>query len=146
LAALADASALLWRLELRNIDLNARWQHLADRWAGATLAHARPFFIVHAVMAFAAAGRTALATRALKALPRVPARDIARTLPEYALTLPVCEALVAFAARNYAACLAAFERVRHIADRCGGSHAQCAVLQLTFAEAAVRAQQSLMAA
>src|SRR6185437_14072072 len=58
LAALADASALLWRLQLRNIDLGARWRRLADRWEKARLTQARPFFIVHAVMAFAATGRT----------------------------------------------------------------------------------------
>jgi len=128
IAALADASALLWRLQLRSVDLGTRWRRLADRWEKAQLAEARPFFIVHAMMAFAAAGRAAAATRLLETLPTVDITEAARILPEYALAQPVCEALLAFAAQDYAACLAALERVRHIADRCGGSLAQCELL------------------
>jgi tetratricopeptide (TPR) repeat protein len=32
MSALADASALLWRLQLRNIEVSERWRLLADRW------------------------------------------------------------------------------------------------------------------
>jgi hypothetical protein len=28
-----DASAMLWRLHLRGIDVGERWQALAERWA-----------------------------------------------------------------------------------------------------------------
>jgi hypothetical protein len=146
LAALADASALLWRQQLRNIDLGARWRQLADRWETARLTQARPFFIVHAVMAFAATGRTQAATRLLATLPPVDLSEAARILPEYALAPPVCEALLAFAANDYAACIASLERVRHIANRCGGSIAQCELLQLTFAEATQRARRGRLAA
>ncbi|HEX3974516.1 MAG TPA: hypothetical protein VHX19_24490 [Stellaceae bacterium] len=146
LAALADASALLWRLNLRNVDLGGRWQPLADRWGSATLADARPFFIVHAMMAFAAAGRTARAARLLAALRSVDVDDTAQTLPEDALALPVSEALLAFAAHDYVGSLAFLERVRHIADRCGGSLAQCDILQLTVVEATARARHGQMAA
>jgi hypothetical protein len=31
MSELADASALLWRLQLRNIQVGDRWQRLADR-------------------------------------------------------------------------------------------------------------------
>ena len=57
MSGLADASALLWRLQLRNIEVDERWRQLADRWEMQTLAGVRPFYIVHAMMAFAAAGR-----------------------------------------------------------------------------------------
>ena len=69
MSVLADASALLWRLQLRNIEVGERWQVLADRWEMQTLAGARPFYVVHAMMAFAAAGRTAAAARVFEALP-----------------------------------------------------------------------------
>ena len=59
--ALADGSALLWRLKLRNIPVGKRWRELADRWERQSLAGVRPFFIIHAVIAFAAAGRTTAA-------------------------------------------------------------------------------------
>src|SRR5215813_12964920 len=53
ISVLADASAFLWRLQLRNIHVDGRWQLLADRWEMRTLAGARPFYVVHAMMAFA---------------------------------------------------------------------------------------------
>jgi hypothetical protein len=60
---IADASALLWRLHLRNIRVGERWQPLADSWEMKTLTDVRSFYIVHAMMAFAAAGREAAAQR-----------------------------------------------------------------------------------
>src|SRR5262252_2973625 len=33
ISALADGSALLWRLQLQDVDVGERWQLLADRWA-----------------------------------------------------------------------------------------------------------------
>lgn len=146
LTTLADASALLWRLHLRDIDVGARWRHLADRWEETPLAEARPFFRVHAMAAFAAAGRRAAATRLLESLPPFDISDAAQISTEQALARPVCEALLAFAARDYTACIDALGRVSHIADRCGGSLAQCKLSQLTFVEATRRAQQMLWAA
>ena len=68
ISVLADASALLWRLQLRNIEVGGRWQRLADRWEMQTLAGARPFYVVHAMMAFAAAGRAAAAARVFESI------------------------------------------------------------------------------
>src|SRR5262249_40726264 len=68
ISELADASALLWRLELRNIEVSRRWRRLSDRWELQSLAGARPFYIVHAMMAFVAAGRAAAAARVWEAL------------------------------------------------------------------------------
>jgi tetratricopeptide (TPR) repeat protein len=139
MTALADASALLWRLKLRNIDVNVRWRQLADRWEKQTLTGARPFYIVHAMMAFAATGRTEAAARALGALQRIDPADPSPPLTEEALALPFCEALLAFAGGDYPSCIVSLTRVRHIANSCGGSVAQCDVVHLTFTEAAIRA-------
>jgi hypothetical protein len=145
LSVLADASALLWRLQLRNIRGGGRWRPLADRWETHTLDGARPFYVVHAMMAFAAAGRTAAAARAFAALQLIDTRGASLSLPEEALALPLCEALLAFARSDYAACVDFVERVRHIADRCGGSLAQCDLIHLTFTEAALRARKARLA-
>lgn len=142
---LADASALLWRLQLRNIDVGARWQRLADRWEMHSFAGVRPFYAVHAMMAFAAAGRAAAAARVFEAVPHV---DIAGTLPsvpEEALAASFCEALLAFTRDDYATSVGWMEQVRHIADRCGGSLAQCDLIHLTFTEAAFRARKDRLA-
>ena len=82
ISVLADASSLLWRLQLRNIDVGGRWRDLADRWEVRNLTGTRPFYAVHAMMAFAAAGRTIAAARLLKALPRTETVGLSLRLPE----------------------------------------------------------------
>ena len=82
MSALADASALLWRLQLRDFELSARWQLLADRWELQNLAGAGPFYLAHAMMAFAAAGRAAAAARLVAALPSPDSRAALASLPE----------------------------------------------------------------
>jgi len=122
-----------------------RWQLLADRWETCTLADARPFYIVHAMMAFVAAKRTAAAAGVFEALTPVDTNAALLPLPEEALVSPFCEALLAFARRDYAACVERLLRVRHIAHRCGGSLAQCDLIHLTFTEAALRARKAGLA-
>lgn len=144
ISVLADASALLWRLQLRSIEVGTRWRALADRWETQSLTGVRPFFVVHAMMAFAAAGRTTAAARLLEALPQIPSGALPSP-PEQALAAPFCEGLLAFARSDYAACVDWLVRVRHIADRCGGSLAQCDLIHLTFTEAALRARKARLA-
>ena len=145
MAALADGSALLWRLQLQDVDVGERWRLLADRWARHNLADARPFYVVHAMMAFVAAGRPAAAVRLAEALPASNGNDASSLSPEDALAAPLCEALLAFARGDYTASVEWLQRVRHIAHRCGGSLAQCDVIHLTLTEAALRARQARLA-
>ena len=145
MAELADGSALLWRLNLRNIPVGDRWRELADRWERQSLAGVRPFFVIHSVIAFAAAGRMTAAARALAALPRIAANDASLPAPEVALALPFCEALLAFADGDYGACVKWLKPVHDVVHRCGGSLAQCDIVHLTFTEAALRAGKSHLA-
>jgi hypothetical protein len=96
-------------------------------------------------MAFAAAGRPAAAARVFEALPHTDTSDTSLSLPENALAPPFCEALLAFARSDHAACVEWLIHVRHIAHRCGGSLAQCDLIHLTFTEAALRARKSRLA-
>jgi hypothetical protein len=143
--ALADASALLWRLQLRNADLGARWQHLADGWEARPLAGARPFYAAHAMMAFVAAERDGVAAQLIEKLRSMVVRAVSLAAPEEVLVLPLCEALRAFARRDYAACIEWIARVRHVAHQCGGSIAQCDLIHLTLTEAALRARKTRLA-
>jgi len=145
LSVLADASALLWRLQLRDVETGSRWQVLADRWETQSLAGARPFYVVHAIMALAAAGRAAEARRVLGTLPRADAISHSPTVPEDALLPPFSEALLAFARKDYATCIDLLTHVRHAAHQCGGSLAQCDLFNLTFTEAAFRAERARLA-
>jgi hypothetical protein len=54
---MVDASAMLWRLYLRGVDVGDRWQAVADGWAPIAAAGSYAFNDVHAVMAFIGAGR-----------------------------------------------------------------------------------------
>ena len=145
MSALADGSALLWRLQLQDIDVGERWRLLADRWAMHNLDDARPFYVVHAMMALVAAGRPVAAMRLANAIPSTHGTEVSSLPPEDALAAPLSQALLAFARSDYAACVTWLQRVRHIANRCGGSLAQCDVIHLTLTEAALRARQASLA-
>ena len=145
LSKIADASALLWRLHLRNISVGERWRSLADRWETQTLADMRPFYIVHAMMAFAASGRQAAAQRMFDECSQVETRGASALYSENALIQPLCKALLAFAYGDYTSCVELLVRVRHLAHRCGGSLAQCDLVHLTVTEAALRARNEKVA-
>jgi tetratricopeptide (TPR) repeat protein len=145
MSELADASALLWRLQLRNFRVGGRWQSLADRWEEQTLTNARPFYVAHAMMALAAAGRWATVQRILGTLPHIDTNSITGPYPEEALMLPLCQALLAFAKGDYTGCVESLRHVRHVAHRCGGSLAQCDLVHLTLTEAALRAHKANLA-
>lgn len=145
ISVLADASSLLWRLRLRNVEVGGRWRVLADRWKMQDLADARPFYIVHAMMAFSAAGYRAAAARIFKALRHTETIGASSLLPEEALASPFCEALVAFVRSNFSECVDWLTRVRGLAHRCGGSLAQCDLIHLTYTEAALRARKVSLA-
>jgi len=145
LSSLADGSALLWRLQLQGREVRERWRQLADRWATRTLAEVRPFYAVHAMMALAAAGRTAAALRLMETLPHSAFQEGSLLNPEEALAPPVCEALLAFVHGDYIKCVQRLSQVRRVAYRCGGSLVQCDVVHLTLTEAALRAQWGRLA-
>ena len=145
MSELADASALLWRLQLRNIRVDDRWRPLADSWEMQILTDMRPFYIIHAMMAFAAAGRAAAAQRIFNRLLQAETSNTLASYPESALLQPTCKALLAFARGDYAGCAELLVRVRHIAHRCGGSLAQCDLIHLTATEAALRAHKENLA-
>ncbi len=116
MAALTDASALLWRLGLRNIPLGNRWEVLADRWQTQSLTEAQPFYLVHAMMAFAAARRTAAEAMLFELVPTANESDASSPSSEEALAFMTCKALLTFSCSNYEACLEWLARLRPIED------------------------------
>jgi tetratricopeptide (TPR) repeat protein len=145
ISELADASALLWRLQLTGLELGERWSQLADLWNDQNLADARPFYIAHAMMAFAGAHRIDAVQRIFDLLAGAETNGKLALHPEETLFAPLCEALFAFASGENARCAERLETVRHIAHECGGSQAQCDVVQLTLVEAALRASKANLA-
>jgi tetratricopeptide (TPR) repeat protein len=144
IAGLIDASSLLWRLHLRRFDVGARFATLAGRWAQhADDAHCA-FNDLHAMMAFAGAGRWDLAARLLAAQERRLARPAGANRDMTRLAgYPACRALLAFARGDWRSAEALLRSLPPVAHRIGGSHAQRDVLQLTRAAAAARRGPSM---
>ncbi|OWJ66837.1 tetratricopeptide repeat protein [Inquilinus limosus] len=140
-----DATALLWRLHLRGVDGGARWADLADTWAPMAEDGYYAFNDMHAMMAFVATGRDADAGRLLAAQARRADSGGTNAAMTAEVGLPVCRALRAFGAGDYATAVELLGPVRAVAHRFGGSHAQRDVLNLTLVEAALRGGQADLA-
>jgi len=136
---LVDASAMLWRLQLRGVDVGDRWASLADRWAPVAAAGSFAFNDVHAMMAFASAGQRER-VEALHAAQRQAlqvADDNAAALRD--VGRPVTLAIEAFVAGDAPRAVEWLRPVRNRAHRFGGSHAQRDLIDQTLIEAARRA-------
>jgi tetratricopeptide (TPR) repeat protein len=142
-----DAAAMLWRLHLRGIDVGDRWQAVADAWEPIADAGNYAFNDAHAMMAFVGAGREQAAQRIFDAQADVLAR---RSGDNVAFTRdvgqPVARAIWAFGQGQYDLTVRDLRRVRNIAHRFGGSHAQRDLIDLTLIEAAFRSGRHALAA
>jgi len=140
-----DATALLWRLELRSANLGDRWQKLAACWEPLAEHSYYAFNDAHAVMAFVAAGRADLAQRTIAAMERKSGGSDTNAMMTRDVGLPLARAVMAFAAGRYGDAIALLLPIRTIANRFGGSHAQRDLIHLTLVEAALRARHSRLA-
>ena len=143
--ALIDATALLWRLELRGVNVCGLWRQLAQHWSRSSLSGERAFTLLHALLAFAAAGSKHLAAGISALLRQDPATRAANTAQDLALAIPLAEGLQAYGRGDYEGAVARMSTVRALAYRCGGSVAQCDLIHLTLIEAALRAQKARLA-
>lgn len=139
-----DASALLWRLLLDGVDTGDRLATLADAWAGRV--GAEPWYVfndLHAVMAFAGAGRRDDGHAVIDQLTHYVDRAAGlRKGTNGAMTaevgLPACRAVVAFAEGRFGDVVTELAPIRTVLHHFGGSHAQRDALQRTLLEAAMR--------
>ncbi len=136
---MVDASALLWRLYLRGAPVGQRWRELADAWAGKAEDGYYAFNDAHAMMAFIGGGRDDAAAALLARLERRATEPGTNAALVAEVGLPLCRALLAFARADYGTAVEVLMRLRPIAHRFGGSHAQRDALSLTLLEAAIRA-------
>jgi tetratricopeptide (TPR) repeat protein len=143
--ALVDASALLWRLTLRGVEVGARWRTLAKHWKRIDLEGQRAFTLAHAATAFAAAGRMQQARRLEIFLRSNPARRAMNAPEDLELSIAFIAGLQAFVRGDYRTAVERLDAVRAIANRCGGSVAQCDCIHLTLTEAALRAHRAHLA-
>lgn len=140
---MGDAAAMLWRLNLRGVDVGGRWTALADNFAREPRGQSA-FVDTHAMMAFVGAGRDADAEALLEvqqAVLRGPG-DNAYFVGE--VGLPAMQAIHAFGHGDYARATDLLRGVRSKTNRFGGSHAQRDVLDLTLIAAAGRAGETAL--
>jgi tetratricopeptide (TPR) repeat protein len=142
---MVDASALLWRLQLRGFDVSGRWSALADRWEPLAAAANYAFNDVHAMMAFVGADRRHAAASILEAQLAAMERDDDNAMFTRDVGRPLTLAIRAFGDGDYAEAVRLLRPIRNIAARFGGSHAQRDLLDLTLIEAAFRSNQSQLA-
>jgi tetratricopeptide (TPR) repeat protein len=142
---LLDASALLWRLKVYGADVGNRWQSLADAWEPRIGEAWYAFNDMHAMMAFAGAGRFDLGRRLIGVLERTAATHTENGTVTRAIGLPVSEALLAYAENRYSEAVTLLGPVRTLAVRAGGSHAQRDVMAQTLLSAAEKAGQIQLA-
>ena len=142
---MVDASALLWRLQLRGVDVGTRWQALASCWEPFTEHAYYAFNDVHAVMAFVGARHFDLAQRTVAAMEQKLGGTDTNAMMTREVGLPLAQALVSFANASYADTVKRLLPIRTIASRFGGSHAQRDLIHLTLVEAALRSGQVKLA-
>jgi hypothetical protein len=140
-----DASAMLWRLQLRGIDVGDRWNTLADRWAAVSQASTYAFNDWHAMMAFVGAGRDADAKALLAGQDEALKGDNDNVGFLRDVGQDATRAVHAFAAGRYGEAVQRLRPLRSRAHRFGGSHAQRDLIDLTLIEAARLDGQGLLA-
>jgi hypothetical protein len=142
---LIDASALLWRLQLRGIDVGSRWEPVADRWAPMARAGNYAFNDMHAMMAFALAGRSADAQAVLEAQAAAAEADDDNADFTLEVGHAATRSVKAYAEGDYATAVQLLRPIRNKAHRFGGSHAQRDLLDQTLIDAARRDGQATLA-
>jgi len=142
---LIDASALLWRLQLRGVGVGERWAGVAERWAAMAADGNYAFNDFHAAMAFASAGRDDLLGLLREAQRRACTRDDDNARFTSQIGAPGVEAVMAFVEGDHGRCVARLRAIRNQAQRFGGSHAQRDLVDQTLITAAERGGQQRFA-
>jgi hypothetical protein len=142
---LVDASQLLARIALRGGTVGTRWNELADCWAQTAEGGFYVFNDLHALLAYAFAGREQEANRMLTALEKSAGGVGTNAENVRAIGLPIALAIVAMAAGRPAEALELLLPIRSRSYRIGGSHAQRDLVQLTTIGAALAAGNGRLA-
>ncbi|GAB4519831.1 MAG: tetratricopeptide repeat protein [Amphiplicatus sp.] len=133
------AVSMLWRLELRGLDVGERWAPVAAQARARAGEHLFPFHDLHYLYALARAGAPGEAAAFLASMERhaesLPAPE---GEPWREAAIPCARGALAFAQGDYAAAAGHFARALPHLQKIGGSHAQ-RHLFVECAEAAARA-------
>lgn len=119
------AVSMLWRLEMRGVDVGARWAPVLEQVRRRAGEHILPFHDLHYLYALARAGEPGEADLLLDSLTRHAEASVDPYREFWRETgMPAARAVRAFAAGDYAASAEGFARALPRLERVGGSHAQ----------------------
>jgi tetratricopeptide (TPR) repeat protein len=135
----ASSASLLWRMEIRGIDVGGRWQDLADHVQGRTGEHVQPFLDLHYLYALARAGRDDKVDEMLASIAAhaVNAPEVARTA-WHEVAVPAARGLTAYARGDYEAAYADLTAATPRLQEIGGSHAQRDLFVQTWLDTLLR--------
>lgn len=136
-----NAASLLLRLELCGVNVGDRWSALADIVETRVDDHVLGFTDTHFMMALARAGRGAAADTLLSSLRSFGAASKGNAAAAIAeqLTVPVREAVLAFAEKNFDRAVDLLHPLRDLWQGLGASHAQRDIFSQILIEAAIDA-------
>jgi len=134
-ASAADATALLWRLQLDGVDPGSRWLLLADCWNMYRSPGFWPFLDLHAAIAFNAAGDFDRAQRHARAVAACARADTHSAHLARTVTLPGLRAIEAFAAEAYDSAGVALRALRPALGYLGASQVQVSLFERMLIEA-----------
>lgn len=134
-----NAASMLFRLERQGVDVGARWVEIADKAEARIGDCLSAFTLPHWMMALGATGREAAAEHLLAAMRAFGNEPVALASVVRDYALPVAEAVLLHARKQYASAVARMRPALGGMYRLGASHAQQEVFEQLFLDSAVKA-------
>ncbi len=138
---LCNATALLSRLEMQEVEIGDRWEELGEICARRIEDNIFAFHDAHYVTALTASGRDAEARKMLDAVAKAARADTTEACVYDDVGVALCEAMVAFRAGDNDRVVELLEPVRYEVYRIGGSHAQRDLFAQILLRAALAAKR-----
>jgi tetratricopeptide (TPR) repeat protein len=143
---IANAVAMLLRLEFRGVDVGGRWAELSERSVTRIDEHLMPFHDTHFLLALACGGRPDVAAKMVESMRAYVATSKASAVPVVReVCIPLAEALIAYSAGDYGRAVDLLTPIRCEIQRIGGSHAQRDLFAELLVEAALKAGRFALA-
>ncbi len=141
------AISMLWRLEMRGVDVGDRWTPIAAKVAERELEHIQPFHDLHYVFALSRAGWQDQVDAFLDSMKRHAARRDAYWRPVWTdVAVPAAMAMADYAADRNEGAYRLLKDVMPRLQAIGGSHAQRDVFVQTWIDVLMRTRREREAA
>jgi tetratricopeptide (TPR) repeat protein len=145
---IANAAALLWRLEQAGQNVANRWEDLADRTRNHLDEHLFVFVDLHYLVAIVAKSSTTDVQEFLDSCVRYGKTKNNHCTEAQVMSevgLPIAQGVIAHRNREYDVALNSLLPVQDLIHRIGGSHAQRDLFEQMLADSAIRANQLTLA-